>query len=242
MVAKLTKEKAHLARFLREWQRKLFYRFAFGRNDALSRRWAASVTAWEQARRKGDVPVAQSLWEEQYKGGKWNFLGGLPEVARYSVIAGYVAFLKTNPAILDVGCGEGILFHRCRPFGYSQYLGIDLSAAAVVRLRPFEDERTHFVQADAESHPVEADCFDVAVFNESLYYFHSPLAAVRRFAQQLKADGVFIVSTYLPSQRAVAILGQIKAQYTLLDETQVAHGRQASVISVFAAARQDERT
>lgn len=234
----LSREKARLVRWLREQQRRLYYRFAFGRENGLSRRWAASVAAWETARRKGDAPVQQQVWEEQYRGGKWSFLGGLPEVARYSVIAGYIAFLKTKPAILDLGCGEGILFHRYRPLGYAHYIGIDLSAAALDGLRAYEDERTRFVQADAETFAFAAGRFDVAVFNESLYYFHEPLAAVRRYAQSLKPDGILIVSTYLPSQRAVAILERIKAEYALLDETEVAHGPQASLISVFVASRQ----
>lgn len=227
--------RVRLLRRWREWQRRFYYRFAFGREDALSRRWAASVAAWEQAWRKGDVPAGQGAWEEQYAGGKWGFLGGLTEVARYSVIAGYIAFLKTNPAILDVGCGEGILFHRYRPLGYARYDGIDLSATALAGLRGLEDERTHFIQADADSYAFEPGCFDVAVFNESLYYLQAPLAVVCRYASNLKADGIFIVSTYLLSRRAVAILAQIKSEYTLLDECQVAHGRQASLISVFAA-------
>ena len=51
--------RVRLLRRWREWQRRLYYRFAFGREDALSRRWAASVAAWEQAWRKGDVPTGQ---------------------------------------------------------------------------------------------------------------------------------------------------------------------------------------
>lgn len=241
----LTRQKARVVRWLYEWRRRLYYHFAFGKDNALSRRWATSVTAWERERRKGDVPVEQRIWEEQYSGGKWEFLGGLTEVARYSVIAGYIAYLKTNPAILDVGCGEGILFHRYRSLGYTNYTGIDLSAAALAGLRAYEDDRTHFLQVDAEHFDPEAACaacFDVAVFNESLYYFNEPLAAVRRYAKDLKADGLFIISTYLPSRRAVAILNQVKDEYQLLDETQVtngrAHGRQASTISVFSASRQ----
>lgn len=241
MVTGISKQKARLVRSLREWQRRLYYRFGFGRENWLARRWAASVAAWEQARRKGDAPAQRGIWEEQYASDKWKFLGGLPEVARYSVIAGYIAYLKTNPAILDVGCGEGHLFHRCRSSGYSSFVGIDLSETALAGLRSFEDDRTHFVQADAETYDIEAGCFDVVVYNESLYYFHQPLATVRRHAQHLKVDGVVIISTYLLSQRAIAILERIKAEFVLLDETQVAHGGQSSLISVFAASRPDQQ-
>ena len=58
---------------------------------------------------------------------------GLDELARYSVIAGYLHHLRAGGSVLDVGSGEGLLADHLRPLGYSRYHGIDLSEAAIAQ-------------------------------------------------------------------------------------------------------------
>jgi hypothetical protein len=69
-------------------------------------------------------------------------------------------------AVLDVGCGEGLLGY----FGIDQINGIDANT----------------YEPDGR--------FAVIVFNESLYYFADPLACLRRYERWL--DGVFVISMY----------------------------------------------
>jgi hypothetical protein len=40
-----------------------------------------------------EVP-AQARWEREYASGRWSYLGNIDELAHYSVIVGYYAFLK----------------------------------------------------------------------------------------------------------------------------------------------------
>ena len=77
-----------------------------------------------------EVPP-QARWEREYASGRWSYLGGVDELAHYSVIVGYYAFLKPGGSVLDVGCGEGILQTRLSPHGYCRYLGIDFAAGAI---------------------------------------------------------------------------------------------------------------
>jgi hypothetical protein len=53
----------------------------------------------------GDVPVPPEVWDAQYRRGKWHYLGGHEELARYSVLVGYVQYFAAGGAVLDVSCG-----------------------------------------------------------------------------------------------------------------------------------------
>jgi 2-polyprenyl-3-methyl-5-hydroxy-6-metoxy-1,4-benzoquinol methylase len=188
----------------------------------LAKKFEKIMTSWETRRRRGDVPVSSEVWEAQYSGEKWNFLETISELGRYSVIAGYIAHLKPQATVLDIGCGEGILFDRYQGQGYSKYLGVDISQVAIARLVDRQNEKTHFVSADAENfEPPEA--FDAIVFNESIYYFHDPLTCVKRYCNYLKPNGLIILSTCHTSTRARSITHKIKETYSILDEVDVIH-------------------
>jgi len=149
--------------------------------------------------------------------------------------------LRPGGAVLDVGCGEGILFERFRTYGYSKYLGIDISETSLTELIEKQDEKTLFVKADAETYiPIEQ--FDIIVFNETLYYFHYPLKTVERYSRALKKDGVLVVSTYTASERAMSILQRLKATYSLLDETRTFNeaSSRSWICSVLVPIRKDE--
>lgn len=218
-----------------------YYRFAFGRETRLATKLARIVNSWEQRKRRGDVPVSSETWETQYQTGKWKYMEQLSEFPRYSTIIGYIAFLKLGGAILDVGCGEGILFERYRPYGYSKYLGIDISQVALAKLTQKQDENTSFVKADVETYEPTED-FDVIIFNETLYYFHEPLKVFKRYTRALKEDGIIIVETYVASQRAISILQKLKTIYSLLDETKTTHKATSTswICSVFVLPHKDE--
>jgi 2-polyprenyl-3-methyl-5-hydroxy-6-metoxy-1,4-benzoquinol methylase len=216
--------------------RALFYRFVFGRKMPFAGKLTAIVSAWEQKTKKGGIPLDQEVWEAQYLIGKWNFLNQPDELARYSVIIAYLQFFKPKGAVLDVGCGEGILWSRYRPYGYTRYVGLDISHAAIEKLCPEQDAQTHFLVVDAERY-VPQERFDVIVFNEVLYYFHDALEVVRRYTQALQDDGIVVVSTYAGSARALSILRQVKTKLFLLDEVKITHGAQAWLCSVFTPSK-----
>lgn len=97
------------------------------------------------------------------------------------MIVGYCRFLRSRGAILDVGCGEGVLHRRLGSEGYSRFVGIDLSRAAIKRARQQGDDRATFIVADASEFVPEGR-FDTIIFNESLYYQDKPSLAAARYA------------------------------------------------------------
>jgi SAM-dependent methyltransferase len=231
-MSKLVAAKTRLVETMDRMLYGLYYRFIFGRRVPMGQQVAARVSAWEQYHRKGDIPFGQALWENQYQSGIWACLGQLSELARYSIIIGYLTELKPRAAVLDVGCGEGLLFSRYRHYGYERYVGIDISAAALAKLRPAEDGKTAFICADAETY-VPVQSFDALIFNETLYYFHEPLAVADRYVSALDRSGIVIVSTYEGSLRARSILRALKAKYSLMDETRISHSALSWSCSIF---------
>jgi SAM-dependent methyltransferase len=208
----------------------LYYRLLFGRRFPFSEGLAARVRAFEAATGRGDAPVSKEVWEEQYGKGGWEFMRRLDELARYSVIAGYLAHLKPGGSVLDVGSGEGLLADHLRPFGYSRYLGVDLSEAAIRQAAGREDATTSFAAADAETY-VPPQRWDSIVFNECVYYFNDPVGSVRRYERFLEKDGVLIVSTFR-SRRADVIVKRLLETCALLEETAISNRKGTWVVRV----------
>lgn len=217
----------------------LYYRLLFGRRFPFSERLAARVHAWELATGRGDAPVGKEIWEEQYRQGGWEFMRRLDEVARYSVIAGFLHHLKAGGSVLDVGSGEGLLADHLRPLGYSRYLGVDLSEAAIRQAAGREDAKTAFAAADAESYvpPKPPERWDAVVFNECVYYFNDPVETVRRYAAFLEPGGIFIVSTFR-SRRADVIVKRLLETCRLLEETAITNRKGMWVVRVLEPSSQ----
>ncbi len=209
-----------------------YYRLLFGRRFPGSRKLADRVHAWEMATGRGDAPAAKEVWEAQYGSGGWEFMRRLEELARYSVIAGYLHHLKPGGSVLDVGSGEGLLVDHLRPLGVSRYLGVELSEAAVRQAAGRRDVKTAFAAADAESY-VPAERWDAIVFNECVYYFNDPLGTVRRYEPFLEDGGIFIISTFR-SRRADVIARRLLASYRLLEETAITNRKGTWVVRVMA--------
>jgi 2-polyprenyl-3-methyl-5-hydroxy-6-metoxy-1,4-benzoquinol methylase len=143
------------------------------------------------------VPMkgGQSYLDRQYESGEWEYLRGLGEVSRFSVVAGYCHFLKPDGDIIEIGAGDGILHERLDRSKYRSYLGIDISQAAIDRVASQADERNSFMVGDAAVF-TPARKFDVVVFNEVMEYFDDPVHAVNRWCEFLQPGGVFVVSMF----------------------------------------------
>lgn len=174
------------------------------------------------------VEISKDVWEREYQDGAWDYLHGLDQLARYSVLCGYLRYLRPAAALLDVGCGDGALPQYLGREHYSEYLGLDLSeqavAAASARLG---DAHTRFEAVDAANWTPRGQ-FDVVVFNEALYCFADPVAALRRYEVALRPDGYFIVSMYWRAGNTWPIWKNIARTYPTLHQTQLRSGAQGN--------------
>lgn len=209
----------------------LYYRFLYGRRFPFAARLERRVRDWEHRTGRGDAPVSREIWEQQYQAGRWEFMRALDELARYSVIAGYVHQLHPGGSVLDVGSGEGILLDHLKPFGVSRYLGVDLSEEAVRQGAARADARSSFLAADAEQYR-PAERWDAIVFNECVYYFEDPVGTVLGYRDGLAEGGTFIVSTFR-SRRADVIAERLKERLELLEEVTVGNRKGTWVVRLF---------
>lgn len=95
----------------------------------LTRLCAALVIRWRYIPERAE----RADWESSYAAGAWDRLRGAEQLAHYSQIVGYCTHFKPGGSVLDVGCGEGLVQEKLRPYGYSRYVGLDLADAAIRR-------------------------------------------------------------------------------------------------------------
>jgi 2-polyprenyl-3-methyl-5-hydroxy-6-metoxy-1,4-benzoquinol methylase len=188
-----------------------------------AKRWLSTILPYRP------MDGRKELLDAEYSSGAWDYLRELEELSRFSVVAGYCHHLKNKGSILEIGCGDGILQERLDRSKFSQYVGIDISAEAIKRASPKQDEKVLFVAEDALSYRPDG-MFDVVIFNECLEYFDDPLELVRRYEPNLKRDGIFIVSMFvgIETARTSRIWKMLGSVYTAKSETRVSNEKNYS--------------
>lgn len=182
----------------------------------------------DRGRRSDGLLQSAQTWEAQYAAGRWDCLAQLPELARFSILAGYIWQLKPGGAVLDVGCGQGVLLGRLPGSAYARYLGIDVADSAIAVARQQQNERGTFLAVDCEDYS-PAERFDVIVFNEVLCCLRDPLRAVERYARSLNPGGLLLVSMCTAARGSATILWRLKRVYATVDEVRAVHsGRKVS--------------
>lgn len=148
--------------------------------------------------RLGLPRVALRVWNHQYESGVWDHLEGKAEAEHYKIISTCYQRFCSNRTVLDIGCGNGVLFkylNQLREFDPANYHGIDISSAAIdVCRQKYRNGRfsCHNYEKNTPGVTIKAG---VIIFNESLYYFSKPLQVLAKsYQNNIEADGHFIIS------------------------------------------------
>ena len=175
----------------------------------------------------------QDRWNYQYNLGRWEGLGDIHELGRFSVIVGYSQFLKPEGKVLEIGAGEGYLQQRFDKTKYSLYYSTDVSDVAIANAKKYEDEKTKYIIADVNTYEPDTK-FDVVIINEAIYYGESVQKALDRFVPYLNEGGIFIVSINGDERNAAWHEMMDKCSFPKIDHTVVKTTRNTFYITVLA--------
>jgi 2-polyprenyl-6-hydroxyphenyl methylase/3-demethylubiquinone-9 3-methyltransferase len=118
---------------------------------------------------------------------------------RYDLVAAAVReHLPARGAVLDVGCGGGLVAERLKDVAAS-YVGVDIPArslqlAAQDRVAG-EALRTAWASASGDGLPFPDATFDVVVFSEVIEHLLRPELAVWEIGRVLRPGGVLVMTT-----------------------------------------------
>lgn len=174
-------------------------------------------------------PVGPSAWEDRWEAGYT--LDRASERARYDTITRYVCRYACGP-VLDIGCGDGLLEQELRAVTDVPVVALDCAATAIARAQARQIRNCQFLTGDLNVFTT-AERFSVVVLNEVLYYIPDAAATLRRVAEYLDGDGVFIVSMW-DSHAPRVIWRAILDDFEVIEETEVedAQRRSRSNISI----------
>lgn len=116
--------------------------------------------------------------------GRWN-----DDTELYPQIAELVDGRQT---ILDVGCGDGSLAYYLADLGH-EVIGVDNYFSGNPEDLPEENDRAHFLLADATNLPFGYDSFD-AVVSVSMLHETNAALAIGEMRKVLKPDGLIVIA------------------------------------------------
>lgn len=136
---------------------------------------------------------SSEIWEKKYREEHYH-LGDPQEDGRFGALLQVLRRYDRGP-MLDLGCGDGLLWKHYRPLSDSPLVGVDYSDTAVAKANSLALANAEFHAADYRNFKPGRQ-LTVVVFNESLYYINSFLDAIATAENFLDEQGVIVVSMF----------------------------------------------
>ena len=100
-------------------------------------------------------------------------------------------------AILDIGCGTGVLLRRlANTYPLARLVGVDAAAGMIRQAQAAVPKgfSLSYVEARAEELPFADDCFDLVVSTMSFHHWADQRRGLREVRRVLTADGRFVLT------------------------------------------------
>jgi trans-aconitate methyltransferase len=136
---------------------------------------------------------SSQTWELKYRQEEYG-LSSQKEDARYGALL-QILRRYDRGTMVDLGCGDGLLWRDYRPLSNSSLVGVDYSATAVAKANALNLPNCRFSCGDYRSFRPDQP-ISVVVFNESLYYIDDFLDALHKSSEWLTEKGVVVVSMF----------------------------------------------
>lgn len=189
-------------------------RLQVGRMSDLLRKLCTLRGVHYLATRFGPSFLKRIAFDEVYRSGRWD---ALDCHASHDLLKS-VSEHTNGGAILDLGCGTGLLAEKMPAGSYSRYTGVDVSEEALRRARRRKSKNVDFVHCDIQQYEPDGS-YDLIVFQESLMYL-SPMARMEvlaRYGRHLTETGRFLITAVRP-QRYTTLIGMIYEKYRILED------------------------
>jgi SAM-dependent methyltransferase len=201
----------------------------------------ASMNLWKKFKRAFDSRIVkrwgskaakESLWNQEFGKGQWDFLEQTVGDPIYPLLEKY----SSGGSILDLGCGSGNTGNELDFAKYTNYTGVDISeiaiAKAIKRSKDNQREfRNEYACSDLESY-VPKRQYDIILFRESIFYI--PAAKIKsvlcRYAKYLSSTGVFIVRI-CDRDKHRSVVERIRDAFSVVEQQLVSNGK--DILMVF---------
>lgn len=126
--------------------------------------------------------------------------------------------LRSDQAVLDVGCGCGALSRKAAHVGRS-VLGVDISEplleVAVDRARAESLDNVEFLAADAQTYAFSEGTFDVLISQLGLMFFDQPATAFSNLWRSLASNGRITFTCWqgIEANEWVSIIADVVAEH-----------------------------
>lgn len=155
-----------------------------------------------------------TTWDQGYSTSEHDHYEGVAERPRYGAVASYLGLNDGPLDILDIGCGTGILRERIPDEKVRSFVGIDTSAAGIIRANARELARTEF---KVSAIPDEGE-YDAVITNEMLYFVPDVEPLLDKAKGLLRPGGLFVTSN-TKFAGDFWLRDRIAERFTLLDES-----------------------
>jgi trans-aconitate methyltransferase len=135
---------------------------------------------------------SSEIWEKKYREEHYH-LGDPQEDGRFGALLQVLRY--DRGPMLDLGCGDGLLWKHDRPLSDSPLIGMDYSDTAVAKANSLALPNAEFHAADYRNFKPGRQRM-IVVFNELPYYINSFLDAIATAENFLGEQGVIVVSMF----------------------------------------------
>jgi len=142
---------------------------------------------------------------------KMNFRSKYLKKAQKDVLS--LLNVREGVRFLDVGCGPGWAVEEAAKLasGKGEFYGIDLSPHMIEKAKKDYAGRPnfHFIEANAESIPLESAAFDILICTNSFHHYLHPEKAMAEFHRLLRAGGRLLLLDPTADSRIVRFADRI---------------------------------
>ena len=141
--------------------------------------------AWKKAEKEFEDTIS-SKYEDLYYG------HAIERIYLKHFAAFVRKYAKKTDAILDLGCGTGILEAELDPKKFSNITGVDLSEK-MINLASEKVKGAAFLAADGEHLPFKDNSFDIIICSSTLHHFPDLSPILQELKRVLKEHGLIII-------------------------------------------------